>query len=260
MSHFFGKISHYVFLINSLLFCSNLSATPLTHNPIIFASSEYPPHYGTDLVKQGVVIEIVRRAFAKQQLNIDVAFMPFARAMHDTKQGLYSGVIAIWYTEARTEKWLYSEPIYANHIVLFKRKADFRVKQNLDTLLAGNGTLGFVTGYLQQPLLQQSNLSKVSVASEEQLFKMLAMQRVDFVPADLQSGLYFISRLPVELRQSAIDWLEPALEIHPMHLAFPKHHPNSEYLKQQFDLGLQALKDSGEFAELLHQLLPEPSK
>jgi len=226
---------------------------------LIFASSEYLPHYGTDLPKQGAMIEIIRRAFALQNVQIEIAFMPFARALHDTQQGQYAGVIAVWHTPERAAHFLYSEPIYANEIVLFKRANAFNHISDVAELLRSDGTLGLVTGYAQHPVLLQSSLQKVSVATDAQVFKMLARERVDVVPADLQNGLYLIAQLPAELSSTPLDWFLPAIEFKPMHLAFPKNRPESTRLLQQFNLGLRSLQHSGELEQILAELLPQPA-
>lgn len=243
-----------------LTFTVTASVPPVNIAPhrLVFASSEYLPHYGTDLPKQGAVVEIIRRAFALRQLQIEVAFMPFARALYDTQQGQYAGIIAIWHTEERAKHLLFSDPIYPNQIVLFKRVGEFANATNLAEILNGEGTLGLVTGYAQDSLLQNSRLHKVSVATDEQIFKMLALERVDLVSADLQNGLQLIAQLPPTLQKTQLDWVQQALELKPMHLAFPINRPESELLQQQFNLGLQALRASGELEQILTELLPEP--
>lgn len=228
--------------------------TVVSNTTFVFASSEYPPHYGPLLPQQGVVIDIVRRAFAKRNIGIEVAFMPFARALHDTQQGQYSGIIAIWHIPERTKHFWFSDCIYANRIVLFKRANEFNEPISLRELLDGQGTLGLVTGYAQAELLQNSRFNKVSVATDGQVFSMLALKRVDLVPADLQNGLYQISTLPAEQQKVALNWLAPTLEHKPMYLAFPKIRPDSLFLQQEFNLGLQALTDSGELAQLLNTM------
>ena len=249
-----------ILLLSSLLTAAyaTQSNTEISANRLVFASSDYLPHYGTDLPKQGAVVEIVRKAFAKRQMQIEVAFMPFARALYDTQQGQFAGIIAIWHTEERAENFLYSDSIYANQMVLFKRAGEFQYFNNLADLLSSEGTLGLVTGYAQNTLLTNSRFNKVSVATDEQIFSMLALRRVDLVPADLQNGLYLISKLPAAQRQVQLDWITPVLEYKPMHLAFPKNRPESLRLQQEFNLGLQALSASGELSQILTELLPEP--
>lgn len=257
--------SFFALLLLSAMLLSSIAAgktashhTESSAKRLIFASSEYPPHYGTDLPLQGAGVEIVRRAFALRQLQIEVAFMPFARALYDTQQGQYAGIIAIWHTDAHTEHFLYSDPIYDNQIVLFKRADEFQHFNDLADLLAGEGTLGLVTGYAQNALLTNSRFNKVSVTTDEQVLSMLALGRVDLVPADLQNGLYLIAKLPAAQRKTPLDWITPVLEYKPMYLAFPKARPESAFLQQQFNLGLEELIASGELKQILSELLPEP--
>lgn len=47
-------------------------------------------------------------------------------------------------------------------------------------------------GYIQPKGLQEYKLTHVTVAHDEQAFKMLALGRVDSVPADRLNGLYLI--------------------------------------------------------------------
>lgn len=245
-----------------LAWCVSYSKTlagatpPSSANNLVFASSEYLPHYGAALPKQGAVIEIVRRAFATQGRQIDVAFMPFARALYDTQHGEYAGVIAIWHTEARAQHFLYSAPIYTNNIVLFKRVGDYETQTSLIDILNSTGTLGLVTGYANNPLLQNSTLNKVSVATDEQIFSMLALQRVDLVPADVQNGLHLIAQLPTSLQQRQLTYISPPIERRPMHLALPKSRPESVQLLAEFNHGLAQLKETGELARIMAELLP----
>lgn len=250
--------ANFILLLLSL-FGLVAHATEPTHPlpaRIIFASSEYQPHYGTDLPKQGAVIEIIRRAFAKQDIHIEIAFMPFARALHDTQHGQYAGVIAIWHTLERTDHLLFSEPIYANKIVLFKRAGEFEQYSKIEDIPPQQATLGMVTGYAQHAILHNSPLHKVSVATDEQIFRMLTLARVDLVPADLHNGLHILKQLQPTEANTNITWFTEAIELKNMHLALPRNRPESAYLLAQFNKGLQALHASGELQDIMHELLP----
>lgn len=238
------------------LYTRNIEAE--VNQRIVLASSDYVPHYGAELLRQGAVSEIVRRAFVMEGIDIEIAFMPFARALHDTKLGLYDGILAIWYTEERAKQLLYSDAIYSNQIVLFKRASELRLPDDLTRILESNSTVGLVTGYAQITSLLNSRLSKVSVATDEQVFRMLALKRVDLVPADLQNGLFLLQQLPEPMQQIPINWVSEPLEEKPMYLAFPRQKAGSEELQQRFNRGLQQLRQSGELEQILAELLPEP--
>jgi polar amino acid transport system substrate-binding protein len=245
------------FLFLSVLVCC-VSFKPLQAEMLQLASSNYYPHYAADLPQQGAVTEIVRQAFSLQGIEIDIAFMPFARAYYESQQANYIGLIAAWYEDERAQHFYYSQPLYANQIVFFKRKADNISYQNYDDLARQRMRLGLVQGYLQPNGLLQSQPNLVRVAFDEQAFSMLAKGRVDLVPADKLNGLYLIAeKLPEYAGQ--LDWLTPALEQRPMYLLLSKKDPRSEQLIARFNSGLAELRRSGQYQQILDTLLPSPA-
>ena len=218
------------------------------------ASSNYYPHYAEDLPQQGAVTEIVRQVFLLQGIEIDVEFMPFARAYRESQQANYIGLVAAWYDDERAEHFYYSQPLYANQIVFFKRK-DMAVNyRDYADLAQQKLRMAVVQGYLHLPGLLESGITTVQVATDEQAFQMLARGRVDLVPADKLNGLYLVDeKLPQYAGQ--LDWMTPALEQRPMYLLLSKKDPRSEALIQRFNTGLQQLRQSGQYQQIIDNLL-----
>lgn len=223
---------------------------------IRLASSNYYPHYGQQLAQQGATIEIIRQAFALQGVQLEIEFLPFARALHESQQGNYSGLVAAWYSEPRTAHFYYSQPLYANQIVLFKRKTDSIQYHNFQDLARQQRRLGVVQGYMHPIGLVESGIETIQVATDEQALAMLARQRVDLVPADLLNGLYLLENL-LPQHQQQLDWLTPVLEQRPMYLVLSKKDPANQQRIEQFNLGLQQLKASGQYQQIIDTLLPQ---
>ena len=243
-------------LLSCLLLCLGfLFSASLQAERIVLASSNYHPHYGADLPQQGVVTEIIRQAFALQGIQIEVEFMPFGRALHEAKVANYVGLIAAWYSEDRVENFLYSQPMYANQIVLFKRRSMPLEFRNFQQLADARYRLGVVQGYAQPAGLVHARLNTVAVASDEQAFRMLALERVDLVPADKLNGLYLLQTLLPE-HAANIEYIEPVLDQRPMYLILSKQDPRSEELMERFNRGLQQLQASNQYRTILQSLLP----
>tara|TARA_R110002126_G_scaffold98045_39_gene228254 strand:- start:8121 stop:8861 length:741 start_codon:yes stop_codon:yes gene_type:complete len=222
---------------------------------IRLASSNYYPHYGEQLAQQGATIEIIRQAFALQGVQLEIEFLPFARALYETQQGHYAGLVAAWYSDRRTAHFYYSQPLYANQIVFFKRKADTIRYRNYHELSSQHRRLGIVQGYEQPAGLLESGVKTISVATDEQALAMLALQRVDLVPVDLMTALYLLEhKLPQHQQQ--LDWLTPELEQRPMYLVLSKEDPANLQRVARFNLGLQQLKASGQYQQIIDSLLP----
>lgn len=229
---------------------------PAHGETLLLASSNYYPHYAADIPQQGAVSEVIRQAFLLQGIDIQIEFMPFARALRQSQQADYIGLVAAWYDDARARHFYYSQPLYANQIVFFKRKQQSIGYQHYADLAAQGLRLGLVQGYLQPQGLLQSQPNLVQVATDEQAFMMLAKGRVDLVPADKLNGLYLLeNKLPQYAGQ--LDWLTPALELRPMYLLLSKQDPRAETLMQQFNTGLTELRQSGQYQRILDTLLPE---
>ncbi|MDX3775070.1 transporter substrate-binding domain-containing protein [Chromatiaceae bacterium AAb-1] len=223
---------------------------------ITIASSNYYPHYGENLPQQGVVTEIIRQAFALQGIETDITFMPFARAYRETQLGNYTALSAAWYHDSRTQYFLYSQPMYANHIVFFKHKDQSITYRDFTDLKQQRYRLAVVQGYSQPEGLLESGINTEKVASDEQMFQMLALGRVDLVVADRLNGLYLLQQ---NLPQYAdkLEWMRPILETRPMYLLLSKQDPRSEELMQQFNRGLQQLQQSGQYQQIIQSMLPQ---
>ncbi len=230
---------------------------PVSHaERISIVSSNYYPHYGEELPQQGAVLEIIRRAFALQGVETNITFMPFARAYREAQTANYTALAAPWYDEVRTQYFFYSEPLYPNHLVFFKKKHRQITYQNYQDLAQQGYRLAVVQGYSQPQGLLESGLKIEKVASDQQMFQMLALDRVDLVIADRLNGMYQLQRyLPQQ--QHNFDWLHPAAEIRPMYLMLSRQDNRSEELLNRFNRGLKQLKESGQYQQIIDDLLPQ---
>jgi len=244
-----------IVLLIILLLCSPLKAQT---DSLLLASSNYYPHYAADLPQQGAVSEIIRQAFLLQGIDISIDFMPFARAYRESRQADYIGLVAAWYDDERAQHFYYSQPLYANQIVFFKRKEQAISYREYSDLAQQHLRLAVVQGYLQSPGLAQSGITMEKVATDEQAFHMLARGRVDLVPADKLNGLYLLDTKLPQFADS-LDWMTPALELRPMYLLLSKQDPRSEALIQRFNTGLTELRQSGRYQQIIDNLLPQHS-
>lgn len=139
--------------------------------------------------------------------------------------------------------------------MFFKRKSEQIQYHDYADIARQQLRLALVQGYLQPEGLLQSQPNLVRVAQDEQAFQMLARGRVDLVPADKLNGLYLLQqKLPND--SDRLNYLTPALELRPMYLLLSKQDPRSETLIQQFNTGLTELRHSGQYQQILQELLP----
>lgn len=236
-----------------------LVSSLLNANTVLLASSDYSPHSGEHLPEEGALTAIVRRAFALQGMEVDIHYMPFARAMQATRQGHYAGIIGVKHTLEREEHFYFPTPIYHTSIVLFKRRSEqYSFTSYID--LAHQGLrYGSVLGYSHPVGFLETNIRHYQVSNEEQLFQLLAADRVDLIAGDKLNGIYLLEQEFSEYL-TQIDWIEPPIEQQPLYLLFSRQHPEALSLKAAFNVGIEHMQQHGEIEQLTQRLLPPPRR
>ncbi|OZG70403.1 hypothetical protein BTA51_26280 [Hahella sp. CCB-MM4] len=215
---------------------------------VTLESSEYPPFYGKELLNQGVITEIVVKAFKKVEYKADVQFRPFARALSDGKDGKIDGVIALWHTHEREQWFAFSDPLPANQIGFYKRKDKTIRYKTLSDLAPYR--IGVVTGYAVPPRFKEANLKTEDVSEDYKNLLKLQGNRFELTLIDKWVAQYLIRNRYPHLEQE-LEWMEPPLEIKPQYLAFSIKSQGYKQRLNDFNEGLQQLKKTGELEAIL---------
>lgn len=250
----YSAISDFAFRYTLIctLCCAFLMVTPVkVHaDTVRLVTTSYTPHYGPNLVEQGPAVEIVRKALAESGYQLEIDYMPFARALHEAERGKYAGVLGVWYVEERNRQFIYSQPLYQNHLVLFARKADRIRFDHYRELEERQLVFGKVIGYDQPQGIKNLDLATQLTSSDRQLFEMLLAGRTDMVAADVANGLYQLVELFPD-RAHEIEWLRPPAELRPLYVIFSRAHPQAESFRQALDNGLAELRARDEVEAIL---------
>ncbi|MEE2001855.1 transporter substrate-binding domain-containing protein [Alkalimonas sp. MEB108] len=223
--------------------------------PILLASSDYTPHTGEHLPEGGALTAIVQAAFDLMGQEVEIHYMPFARAMQASRLGQYAGVIGVKYTPERELDFYFPEPVYDTSIVFFKRiDEQYQFDTYLDLVHQGV-RYGSVLGYSHPEGLLETRIRHYQVASEEQLFRLLSAGRVDLMAGDKLNGVYLLLHDFPEY-SAQIDWLEPPIETQALYLLFSRQHPQAAELNHDFSNAITQLKHSGELDRIKERLLP----
>ena len=106
--------------ICALLCCAGAAA----QEPVRLLANTSPPYSDQKLPEQGLAMELVSHIFKRAGYSADIGFESWPRAMEGVSIGLYDALAAAWYTESRSEKFLYSEPYLSSKLVLVKLRSD----------------------------------------------------------------------------------------------------------------------------------------
>ena len=222
------------------------TASPLWAEPpktLNLVANEWEPYTGTQILNKGVACDIVSTALRRAGYEVQIHIVPWSRAVKGVEAGNYDGVIAIWYTEERSQKMAYSKNYMTNQVVLFKRDdQDIRYKDVGD--LAGY-KIGTIRDYAYgEEFDTAEGLTKKPSLDLRTNVIRLAKGMVDLVPEDRFVMAHILNKNYPEYRNQ-IDALAKPLSERTLHLTIS--HKTAEYQKiiDDFNRELLDMQDEG---------------
>ncbi|WP_374562353.1 substrate-binding periplasmic protein [Ideonella sp.] len=229
-------------------------AAPGAAEVLRLATGELPPYATEARADQGVALRIVREALRTQGHEVVYTFMPWGRALEETRAGKWDGT-AYWGHKPEHEKsFLLSDNVLTEQWVVLYRaplQVDWTQPEDLAAL-----TFGAIKTYTYTPefhALFASGRLKVDWSPDDiSILHKLAAGRVDATLLDRNVACYLIDRhlTGAEARM---------IRAHPRlmtsnfttHLMLPKALPQSPARLEAMNKGLAALRASGEYRRLL---------
>jgi polar amino acid transport system substrate-binding protein len=230
-------------ILFSLLLCFACPTIHAERPTVILASSDYAPYYGPNLPNNGGIVEIVVEAYRLVGYDVKIRFLPFPRALQETQNGKYDGIIALWHRNEREQWFAFSSPLASNVVGFYKRKnAVFRSLRREDL---GRYRIGIVRGYAAPHGFDTATLSGMqAVTNDIQNLRKLALGRIDLAWIDKAQAAYLIETQAPELT-GLLEWMEPPFEVIPLFLGLSKQRPGYQKRLDDFNRGLAELSKTG---------------
>ena len=105
-----------------LLLIFSLLSTQVNSQTLAVVANTWPPYVDEALEDKGLAMKIVTTAFERAGYTAQVRIEKWERALEGSKLGVYDVAGAIWKTDSRKQKLLYSEPYLKNNIVFIARE------------------------------------------------------------------------------------------------------------------------------------------
>jgi polar amino acid transport system substrate-binding protein len=223
------------------------------------ATGELPPYSTQERPDQGIALDIVRRAFAHEGLEVQYTFKPWTRTLEESRAGQWDAT-AYWGRNPERDKgFLISDNVLTEQWVLVYRQSAFKdTPFDWKELADLKGLrVGIVQSYTYTPefwsLLRAGTLTTVSAPDDLAHLRLLLGGRVDVVPMERNVACYL-------LQHHFVDSDVQDLRAHPRlfapnfttHVMFSDKLPASAARLQAFNRGLRALKRTPAYAEKLN--------
>ena len=229
-----------------------LVIAPAYADKLIAVQNPWPPYLSPDLEGQGLSGQIVREALRRQGHELEIRFLPWARALRMVKNGGADLLVAAWWTQERSEYLRFSEPYVQNNLKFIKRKNDDFEFEGLQSL--SGKRLGLVRSYgYGDQLTNAKNYHKVENLDLLANIRMLLAGRIDLTLEDELVARYIMSEDNPALLKT-VAFTKSALSSKPLYVASGLSHPkNIEYVAA-FNRGLKSMREDGTLDRYLQQL------
>jgi len=240
-------------LIFLLIQTNSVFAVDKTFNAI---ASEFPPLTGHSLKGKGVAWEICKTALEAHGYTVTLEFAPWARAMEESKKGIYDGLLPAYRTEERTLWFLYPMPLLTIHTGFIKHKDRKDIVYNGDLRALMKYNIGVGKGYSTSDEFDKADyLNKVFVTTTPQILKMLWLGHLDLAAGGFEYSLYYLDQINKEPNFKGIKdnliIMKPPLKQRSAYMVIPIQSDNHTEKLNDFNLGLKKIIKNGTYSNIV---------
>lgn len=218
------------------------------------ANGEWPPYTGQHLPGHGCDSQVVTEAFALEGIQVTYEFLPWARGLLLSQNGVVDGAVEWAGTpEQRKTHHVSSEALSRQQWVFFQRKDAPIPWERLDDIR--DRTIGVTIGYAYSDVFAELKKQRPAMfreASSDVLnLRKLLGGRIDLFPLERVVGRYLIARELTPEEQEALTTDGRTLTELTPHLLLSHAIAANEQRMTRFDRGLLKLRANGRYQELM---------
>lgn len=240
--------------IFALAFSILLLAAPVQagDSQISFSTVNWEPYAGETLINNGISTVIIREACKRVGLTPTFHFMPWNRAMTQTRNGKYDAVFNAYYSKDRAETYAISEPYFRTILTLCAtRKKSIDYDGSVESLKPY--TIGVVRGFVNTEAIDQALFLKKDTTETDVLnLRKLLHGRVDLIVIDKYQSIHLVKNNPtIEADIKDIQFISPILEEKTLHVLFSKKKPDWQDKLKRFNKGIKEIKADGTLNDIM---------
>ena len=197
---------------------------------VVIMSDEYGQYTSSRENGSGVILDVVREAFAEAGIEVEYKFAPWIRCEKMVAEGEAFAAAPYFKTEERLARYNFSDPIIYSHNEFFYNRAQFPGGFTWSTLADFRGyIIGAVRGYWYIPRFERVGIAVEKVSSDRLNLAKLLTDRIDFTVIDRLVGEELIeTHFPEEA--SAFATTKKPLSFIKFHLLVSRSYPDTATL------------------------------
>lgn len=196
---------------------------------------------------QGPIIEIANSIFTELDISVDTKVLPWARALHNLRDGKLDGMLVLNRTKDRDQYVEYSIAYADIPVSIFVPKGRSFTFSSLDDLVGKKGL--FVQGqqFGNQFETFKPQLTLRAITTPGQMVKMISKSRADYAIANKYAFIMEAKRLALV---DEFDTLPRIISLTPIHIGLSKKSKFTKYLNE-INIRIQKMKDEGVFQRVI---------
>ncbi len=232
----------------AFLLCS-LAALQVQAEKVSLVVNIWPPYVDSALDDDGLAMKIVKTALKRAGYTPEVRVEKWEKALKGSKKGVYDLAGAIWKTEARQKKLLFSNSYLTNNIVLVTQASstmEFSSQNDLQGLL-----VGVLADYeYDEKFMKNPKILKFKANRLTQNLISVQQGKLDVAVADKRLALYELKHF-MGNNINDFRFLPKPLSSRKLYVAAPIENALSKKLIAAFNKGLAAIKKDGTYQKIL---------
>lgn len=221
----------------------------LLERRLVLSTMNWEPYYAEYLPDGGPVAEITKEAFRRVGYDVVIEFLPWKRALEQSKIGEYDGLVGAFYSEERSHYFTFSETLTETAVVFASRKGRGITYSSLDDLKPYR--IGVLRGAaLTQEFDTAAFLKIEEVVEHECNISKLMSERVDLIVMGKFHLLQILNQKFPEWSDE-IEIIHPPLKINGLFTAISKQNPDHKRIVLDFNRGLKEIQDNGMLEQIM---------
>ena len=267
VGYFFNK---QYYLVNSVPSPTGYLFNPDASKKVTLATLDWPPYIGDELCNKGWVFQLAVAILSQKGYQVEVRFMPWARAVQQVESGKIDILFPEYYIEdtapsdnfpkkTRRDLLALSNAFPGGEIGFVKRKGD-DISYDGNLLSLRGSTIGVVRGYQNTPefdlMMDNGEFATVEAVDDLQLVRLLKANRVDLIIGDLSVLRFTVnySNLPIQEKAqllNSIEPVEPSIQYNPLYFALSKKNQGWKKLMHDINTALYEFEHAGETKRII---------
>ncbi|WP_404339174.1 transporter substrate-binding domain-containing protein [Pseudoalteromonas mariniglutinosa] len=210
----------------------------------------FPPFLIDNVEQPGWLTEIVVAALATQNIQTELEYTSWVRAVKLAQKNKRTAVLGAYHTKQRANEFYYSRPLATTYTGLFKRQRDsIMFDGSMRSLQPYSISKG--EGYAVSEEFE--NTPDLAVTTTKDLItslRLLQNGRVDLVAGTKEVAKYWLQHSS-ELNAVAVVYLKPDLAFQHMHLIFHRSNAQAKANLVLFEQGLEQVLNNGKIEKIL---------